>query len=111
MHEDQEGNTLWPQDDFSGEWEILWPSGILKFTGSYFEGNPHGDYLCYWENGVLAQKGKYEHGQCIGIWEDFHENGSKYKETHYKDSSNFIEKWMSEDGSVYDIKTFGNGLK
>jgi antitoxin component YwqK of YwqJK toxin-antitoxin module len=111
VREDDEDYPLWPNDDFTGEWIVEWPSGALKFTGYYLNGLSHGVSRSYWENGKIAQSGESFEGKPIGIWEDFFEDGYKFKETIYEDSTNFIEKRFNTDGSISATKVFKNGIE
>jgi antitoxin component YwqK of YwqJK toxin-antitoxin module len=106
VREDEESDPIWPGEDYTGEWVIEWPSGALKFTGFYVNGQPHGPSRSYWENGQIAQTGENAEGQCIGLWEDFLEDGQKFKQTLYEDASSFIVKWLSKDGSVSETQVF-----
>jgi len=111
VREDGENDPIWPNEDYTGEWIIEWPSGALKFRGYYLRGMLYGASWSYWENGQIAQQGQSFDGQSIGVWEDFLENGTKFKETTYEDSSNFVERWLNNDGSVYQTKIFKDGFQ
>jgi antitoxin component YwqK of YwqJK toxin-antitoxin module len=111
VREDDKCDPLWPNDDYTGQWIIEWPSGALKYECYYIGGMPHGKCVSLWENGQIAQKGEYCNGSPIGTWEDFYEDGVKFKETLYEDSSNFIEKWLDSTGKIIKTTTFKNGLE
>jgi antitoxin component YwqK of YwqJK toxin-antitoxin module len=106
VREDEECDPLWPNEDYTGEWIIEWPSGALKYTGYYLNGQPHGPIRSYWENGQIAQTEESVEGRSIGLWEDFSEDGHKFKQTFYETSSRFVEKWLERDGSVSSTQVF-----
>ncbi len=111
VREDEESDPLWPNDDYTAEWIIEWPSGALKYTATYIDGKEHGEVLCYWENGRFAQIGERVEGKCVGLWEDFYPDGTKFKQTYYDGSSNFTVKWLKPDGSVSEIQVFKDGIE
>lgn len=112
VREDEECDPLWPNEDYTGEWIIEWPSGALKYTGYYLNGQPHGLIQCYWENGQIAQTGENVEGRYVGLWEDFFDDGHKFKQTFYEDgSSDYVVKWLAPDGSVSSTKVVRDGIE
>ena len=70
------GGGVFPPDDFTGTWEVYWPSGQLKYRAKIIDGKEHGIVRCYWENGIVAQLTEMEHGQVNGRWIDYYEDGT-----------------------------------
>jgi antitoxin component YwqK of YwqJK toxin-antitoxin module len=111
VRELDESVPIYPDEDYTGEWIVEWPSGALKFTGNFLNGLAHGKSFAYWENGQIAQTGMSYKGEPIGVWEDFFENGHKFKETIYENSSNFEERRFNSDGSISDTVIFKDGME
>jgi hypothetical protein len=65
--DDDDAEDIWPNDGYSGIWEIYWPNGVVKFRANYVDGKEEGECLCYWDNGNLAQRGVKVRGECDGI--------------------------------------------
>lgn len=104
-----EGDGVWPPEDYTGEWGYHWPNGQLKYHALYRDGRTEGEVLCYWENGQLAQRGMSEGGVCRGIWTDYFEDGSRFKETDYRDNSNFTVRYFGPDGDVLRTEVWQDG--
>lgn len=111
VQEDETCEPLWPNNDFTGEWIIEWSSGTLKYKCHYLEGSPYGKCVSFWKNAKIAQEGEYCNGTPIGVWVDYDENGLRFKETVYKSSTDFIEKWIDSSGEVVKTIIFQNGLE
>src|SRR5436309_8991464 len=101
---DYDDAMIWPPDDFTGEWVVEWPNGVVKFRSLYLGGKEEGDYQCYWSNGKPAQLGYSSNGVCVGVWTDFLEDGTKLKETHYFNNRTFKIMWFGADGSITDTE-------
>ncbi|HZE72359.1 MAG TPA: hypothetical protein VE135_22845 [Pyrinomonadaceae bacterium] len=68
---------LWPDESYSGLWEVYWPNDVIKFRANFLNGQEEGECLCFWDNGKLAQRGFRVGGHCVGIWTDYSYDGAK----------------------------------
>ena len=94
----------WPPKDFTGEWVVNWPNGMLKFRSLFLEGKPEGEYLCRWENGELAQIGKSEDGKSVGLWLDYRKDGTKLKENEIFAYGTFQVRHFDKNGRLSKIE-------
>lgn len=103
------GDGLYPDENFTGIWEVSWPNGRLKVRGEYVEGKEVGKYECFWENGKIAQEGQHENGECVGDWFDYWEDGKLYKQTAYTGDGNFKVFTYDSSGNVKELQEFVAG--
>ena len=67
---------------------VLYPNGSIKFTGSYIDGEMHGDWQWFRTDGSVMRTGSFERGRQIRIWRTYDRSGRIVKETDYsKDGS------------------------
>ena len=67
---------------------VLYPNGRVKFTGSYLDGEMHGDWHWFRTDGTVMRTGSFERGRQIRIWRTYDRSGRIVKETDYsKDGS------------------------
>jgi antitoxin component YwqK of YwqJK toxin-antitoxin module len=105
-------NEVWPDDNYTGLWEIYWPNLVIKFRANYVNGQEEGECLCFWDNGNLAQRGVKVEGHCDGIWTDYSYEGRKSLEGRYVNRQK-EGAWTSfwDDGSVMKEEEYLNGLR
>lgn len=110
--DDDDAEDIWPDDGYSGIWEIYWPNGVVKFRANYVDGKEEGECLCYWDNGNLAQRGVKVGGECDGIWTDYDYEGYKTLQGRYvngKQEGLWVSFW--DDGSVMKEREYVAGLE
>lgn len=103
---------LWPEEGYTGMWEVYWPNGVIKFRAQFLNGQEEGECLCFWDNGKLAQRGVRAAGQCVGIWTDYTYDGAKSMEGLYvngKKEGLWTSFWS--DGTVMQEEEYIEGLQ
>jgi antitoxin component YwqK of YwqJK toxin-antitoxin module len=103
---------LWPDEGYSGPWEVYWPNDVIKFRANFLNGQEEGECLCFWDNGKLAQRGFRVGGHCVGIWTDYSYDGAKTLEGRYVNGEKeglWVSFWG--DGSVMQEEEYVEGLQ
>ena len=103
------GDGVYPLEDFTGIREVHRPNMHLKYRATFVDGKSQGVVTCWWDNGVVAQTGYCDVGICKGIWPDYWEDGTKFKETEYQDSDNFVVRWYDSGGNIKRIERYVDG--
>ncbi len=62
-------------------------NGHVKYTGSRFEGEMHGDWAWYRTDGSIMRTGAFDRGRQIGIWRTYDRTGGVVKETDFSKGS------------------------
>ena len=96
------GYGVYPEKDFDGVWEVLYPNGQLKFRGAYKNGKELGQHLCYWENGVVAEVSFWDEGFVYGTVLKFREDGSKQAEEDWGEYGGRTKSWTAR---IYDTNS------
>jgi antitoxin component YwqK of YwqJK toxin-antitoxin module len=104
-----DGDGIEPPENYTGEWTTHWPNRKLKYRALYLNGKTEGEVLCCWDNGQIAQRGVSDAGVCRGVWTDYFEDGRKFKETDYRDNSNFTVRYFGPDGDVLRTEVWQDG--
>jgi antitoxin component YwqK of YwqJK toxin-antitoxin module len=63
--------------------EIYFENGNLDYSGNYYRGKEHGEWIYYWENGNVKSKEIYEKGLEEGEMFDFDKTGKAVKKYTY----------------------------
>jgi antitoxin component YwqK of YwqJK toxin-antitoxin module len=101
----------WPDEDYTGLWEVYWPNGVIKFRGNFVNGKEEGECLCFWDNGNLAQRGTKVNGECVGVWTDYSYDGAMTLEGEYGESGQHgLWKSFWHDGIVMTEEEYVDGL-
>lgn len=73
---DEEGNR-------NGPWKEYWPTGGLRFEGSYIDGSRDGKWVFYRESGEKEQQGDYKQDVLQGSWTWWYPGGSIHRQEQY----------------------------
>ena len=73
-------------DRRDGMWKhYYFPSGKLRFEGTFQDDNPDGKHTYYYPNGKVKETGKFIMGRKEGTWEYYDEEGNRFLTILYKD--------------------------
>ena len=62
-------------NDGNGHIKEYYDNGILKFEGTYLNGERHGEIKSYHDNGILKFEGKYLNGKRNGKGKEYNKDG------------------------------------
>ena len=65
------------------EYELFYPNGDIRVSGTYVDDKSHGFWEGYYPNGQLKSIGEYNNGELVGHWVWYYEDGSIVKDSTY----------------------------
>ena len=65
------------------EYELFYPNGDIRVSGTYVDDKAHGFWEGYYPNGQLKSIGEYNNGELVGHWVWYYEDGSIVKDSTY----------------------------
>lgn len=80
----------------NGDYEVKYPSGIVKMKGFYINGKREGQWVSFFENGQKQSEGFFKNGLRDGKALVYYQNGQLYYEGYYKDGKE-VGKWIFFD--------------
>ena len=92
-----------------GQYEVFYPSGVLRGHGIYENDELNGPYESHYENGQLWEKSTFTAGELDGLFESYHENG----QLEQRGTANMGQKcgeWI-EDGKTVTYDPCPPGLE
>ncbi|WP_379026221.1 toxin-antitoxin system YwqK family antitoxin [Parapedobacter deserti] len=92
---------------FVGEFTDFNRHGRAILTGSYRNGDRHGDYKAYHPNGQLKWEVSYDRGAPAGLWKYYYPDGKPLLDVAYRDGGVFILNFWDQRGRQRVID--GNG--
>lgn len=128
------GITHYKNDQRDGEFKYYYPGGQLQYEMSYVNDSLEGKWQSFYENGQLQETETYINGKISGIYQYYYSNGQLWIEKEYRNGllwnihgsydqkggsrdfgtlkdGNGTVKYYTEEGKVYTIQTFENGIK
>lgn len=60
------------------------PTGRIKYTGQYLDGEMHGAWSWYRTDGSLMRTGSFDRGKQVGTWRTYDRAGNIVKETPFE---------------------------
>ena len=63
------------------KFELFYPDGKLRVSGTYIDEKAHGFWEGYYSNGQLKSSGEYNKGKLVGRWVWYYEDGTKLKDS------------------------------
>ena len=61
----------------SRNFEVLWPTGILRMRGAGRPGAEQGPWQFYYPSGQLRERGSYSNGRRVGEWTQWFPGGQR----------------------------------
>ena len=96
-----------PDSNYSGEFFLKYPSGLMKVKGFFRFGKRHGQWFYYYPNGFVWSEAIFDNGKMNGPNKVYHENGKLYYEGDNKQDL-AIGEWNFYDstGAKIFIRTY-----
>lgn len=103
-------NTTDAKGRKQGEWSKIWPNGQLRYSGTFKDDKPVGEFRHYDEYGKLTSVQRHAGDGRISHAEHFHPNGQPLARGKYigqdKDST---WNYYAEDASLRKVERYSNG--
>ncbi len=81
--------------------ELFYESGKMKVSGSFKDGQKHGQWIFYYENGLKANEDWFFEGEPDGRSTSWNKNGTTRSNGYYKHGERVREwTWFDETGRL-----------
>lgn len=97
-------------DTLNGQAQSFYPNGNLKESLSYNKGESNDIYKYYYENGQLWIEKEFNNGLLLNVKASFDSKGNPREIGNIKDGNGTVN-YYTEDGKIYSIHTFKDGVK
>lgn len=97
-------------DTLNGQYQTFYSNGNIKETFKFNKGDEDGIYKYFYENGQLWIEKEYKSGLLLNVIGSFDSNGNQRDKGTIKDGNGTVN-YYTEDGKVYTIQTFKEGIK
>src|SRR6056297_2642650 len=101
---------FYENDMMEDRWMVFYPSGRLKRTYVYSNGEKNGHFRVYYPTGQLYQKGNYLNDKKSGREVQFNQSGSLAAVSHYiKGEKHGVDTFFYPNGNLNEIQQYIHG--
>ncbi len=111
-----QNGTIWVKGSYdhgarTGPWVEGWPSGNVRFAGTYVDDVLEGDESWFFTDGTLEWSASRVHGKRVGVERWFWPNGNLRREGGWRDGEKHgAFKNFDESGALLFATDYDNGL-